>query len=204
MAIPESRRQKQLARKRKKEKERKTLRETWSAASQIVMAAKAPIHECLVSGDLFDVGIGNLVFSRALPDGRIALGMFLADVYCLGIKNAFFAIVEADTYAKRLSMLPGADGFRHVHPACLRKLVEGAAAYADNLGFKPHPDYAAARQIFGDVEAAACPEHFEYGHEGKPFYISGPNETAAQSRAIVEQLQRRLGEGKFEYVVHVG
>ncbi len=36
------------------------MRETWSAASQIVMAAKAPIHECLVPGDLFD-GRGSLI-----------------------------------------------------------------------------------------------------------------------------------------------
>jgi len=46
-----------------------------------------------------------------------------------------------------------------------------------------------------------CPTNFEYGHEGKPFYISGPHETANQVRAIVDQLQRRLGPDKFDFLV---
>jgi hypothetical protein len=39
------------------------------------------------------------------------------------------------------------------------------------------------------------------GHAGEPFYISGPHETATQVRTIVDQLQRRLGPGNFEYLV---
>jgi hypothetical protein len=203
MANREARRQKQLAHKRQKRKaktHKTALGEAWSMARQLTLAANAPIHECWVPADLFETGIGSLAFSRSLADGRIALGMFLLDVFCLGVKNAFFAIVEPDEYVRRLSAMPGAEGFERMHPACFRKLVEGAVAYARDLGFKPHADYAAARRIFGEVEATACPEQFAYGHAGKPFYVSGPNETPAQARAIVEQLQRRLGPGKFEYV----
>jgi hypothetical protein len=74
-------------------------------------------------------------------------------------------------------------------------------ACARELGFNPSPDYVVVHEIFGDVEAAACPTHFEYGHAGKPFYISCPHETATQVQTIVDQLQRRLGSGNFEYVV---
>jgi hypothetical protein len=90
-----------------------------------------------------------------------------------------------------------------MQPACFRKLVEGGVAYAHELGFDPHADYAVASQIFGDVESTDCPTRFEYGHEGKPFYISGPHETATQVRNIVEQLERRLGPGNFDYLVLV-
>jgi hypothetical protein len=65
-------------------------------------------------------------------------------------------------------------------------------------------DYDVARQIFGDVQATDCPTHFEYGHDGKPFYISGPHETAAQVRNIMEHLERRLGPGNFDYLVLAG
>jgi hypothetical protein len=88
-----------------------------------------------------------------------------------------------------------------MHPACFRKLVEGGVAYAREQGFNPHADYVVAGQIFGDVDPAACPTHFEYGHEGKPFYISGPQETATQVRATLDQLQRRWGPGNFDYLV---
>jgi hypothetical protein len=76
--------------------------------------------------------------------------------------------------------------------ACFRKLVEGGVAYAHELGFSPHGDYAVASQIFGDVESTACPARFEYGHEGKPFYVSGPHENFRQLQAIMEQLERQF------------
>jgi len=173
-------------------------------APQIATAANSPIHEALVPAKLFELGMGNLVFSRSLPDGRIALAGFLLDVFCLGVKNAFVAIVARDEYAKRLSSWSTVESLQPMDPACFRKLVEGGVAYARDLGFKSHPDYAVASQIFGDVQGTTCPTRFEYGHDGKPFYISGPHETATQVRNIVEQLERRLGPGGFHYLVLAG
>jgi hypothetical protein len=170
----------------------------------MTLAAHAPIHESLVPASLFEQGIGNLLFSRSLPDGRVALGAFLLDVFCLGVKNAFFAILTRDEYATRLRHWPAAENLQPMPAACFRKLVEGGVAYAQELGFSPHADYAEARLIFGDVESAACPTRFVYGHEGKPFYISGPHETPDQARAIVEQLERRMGPGNFDFMVSVG
>lgn len=204
MTKPATRYQRYLARKRQKQERRTTptnLGEAGAMALQTALAANAPIHESLVPANLFEQGIGNLVFSRSLPDGRMALAVFLLDVFCLGVKNAFFAIVARDEYAKRLSSWSAAENLQPMHPACFRKLVEGGVAYARELGFSPHVDYVVARRIFGDVEATACPTHFEYGHAGKPLYISGPHETATQVQTIVEQLQRHLGTGNFEYLV---
>ena len=202
MSRHERRYQKYLDRRRQKQANTATKPgEAGATAPQIATAANSAIHEALVPAKLFELGMGNLVFSRSLPDGRIALGAFLLDVFCLGVKNAFFAIVARDEYAKRLSSWSAAESLQPMQPACFRKLVEGGVAYAHDLGFNPHVDYALARQIFGDVQATACPTHFEYGHDGKPFYISGPHETATQVRTIVEQLQRRLGPGNFDFLV---
>jgi hypothetical protein len=170
-------------------------------ASQVAAAANSPVREALVPAKLFEVGIGNLVFSRSLPDGRIGLGGFLLDVFCLGVKNAFVATVAASEYAQRRRSWLAAENHQPMQPACFRKLVEGGVAYARDLGFSPHPDYAAASQIFGDVESSACPTRFEYGQEGKPFYVSGPHENAVQAKAIVEQFQQRLGPGNFHFPV---
>jgi hypothetical protein len=205
MTKREIRHQKYLARQRKREAKNTTPTPTPGEAGgmipQMALAAKAPIYESLVPANLFEQGIGNLVFSRSLPDGRIALSVFLMDVFCLGVKNAFFAIVARSEYAKRRSNWSSAENLRPMDPACFRNLVEGGVAYAHELGFNPHRDYALARQIFGDVQGAACPTNFEYGHAGKPFYISGPHETATQVRAIVDQLQRRLGPEEFDFLV---
>jgi len=191
--------QRYLARKRQRERE-KSGAMMWQAAQ----AAKGPIHECLVPEILFEQGIGNLIFSRRLPDGSIGMAGFLLDVFCLGVKNAFFATIARGAYDDRMRHWPPSETLKPMAPACFRKLVEGGVAYARELGFNPHADYAVARQIFGSVEAAVCPTHFEYGHSGKPLYVSGPNETPSQARAIVEQLEQRLGSGNFEFLVGMG
>ena len=188
--------QQYLARKRKRERE-KAFALGWEFAEM----ANCPIHECLVPQGLFEQGIGNLAFSRRLPDGRIALGMFLLDVFCLGVKNAFSTTLSTTNYEQRIHDWRGPETLKPTPPACLRKLVEGGVAYARELGFNPHPDYAVTSQIFGDVDASACSTEFTYGQEGKPFYCSGPNETATQAQAIVEHLARRLGAEGFDYLI---
>ena len=163
--------------------------------------ATAPIHEVLVPDTLFELGIGNLIFSRKLPDGSIAVAAFLIDTFCLGVKDAFYATVSFAKYEEylRARLESGFAGKMHAQPpAYVRKLVEEAVAYARELGFDPHPDYKIARQIFGDVEAAACPVRFEFGRDGQPFYCNGPHDTPAMQRRILTQLQRKCGDNGFE------
>src|SRR6185295_11540148 len=83
-------------------------------------------------------------------------------------------------------------------PACAVKLISGAIDYARRLDFKPHPDYHYAREIFGDINPEDCQETFEYGREGKPFYVAGPYDNAIR---IVNQLSRKLGPEGFDYIV---
>ena len=174
-----------------------------ATASEVDLAATAPVHETLVPADLFEQGLGNLVFSRTLPDGRIAMAVFLLDMYCQGAKNAFIAVVGRSEYGLRLNYWSG-ERLQPIQPACFRKLVEGGVEYARELGFNPHADYALASRIFGDVRSADCPTRFVYGHNGKPLYISGPNESPDQVRTIIEQLELRLGSGNFDFIVSAG
>src|SRR5208337_4083267 len=104
MSRHERRYQKYLERHRQKQAHKTTKPgEAGATAPQIATAANAPIHEVLAPAKLFELGMGNLLFSRSLPDGRIALAAFLLDIFCLGVRNAFVAIVGRDEYAKRLS-----------------------------------------------------------------------------------------------------
>ena len=73
--------------------------------------------------------------------------------------------------------------------------------YSDKLGFKPHKDYKISRQLLMDLDPNVCPNQYIFGKDGKPFYISGPNENQNQSEKIVEKLLRNCGEGNFEYMI---
>lgn len=91
-----------------------------------------------------------------------------------------------------------------IPPARARALVEQAVQYAKSIGLPPAAGYEKAARVFSRIPASANTEHFTFGRDGKPLYISGPNETLAEARRIVEILARRSGEGNFHYIVETG
>lgn len=205
--------QKQLQKKRAKrdQKRRQTkpaagLLGAVSVARQWAMVGQAPIADCLVPTHLFEQGIGTVWMTRRLPDGRCAVAGILVDVFCLGVKNAMYKIVEAGEYPDVMASIRGnpAESLESQHPSCARKLVEGALAFAKDLGFEPHADYRIARLIFGDIDPGACPTPFVFGKNGKPFFINGPYDTPAIQRKIVKQLERRCGPGGYDHLVMQG
>ncbi|WP_313950444.1 hypothetical protein [Accumulibacter sp.] len=149
--------------------------------------------------NLFAKGIGMLALARALPNGDMALAAFVVDVYCLGVKKARFSVVSADEWAAFVQPFD----FEAIDPGCLRKLIEGAVDYARDLGFPPHAEYAAAAALFGNIDAAACAQRYTYGKDDKPLYVSGAEDTPAQSQHILETLTSRLGAKGFHFLTAV-
>jgi len=75
-----------------------------------------------------------------------------------------------------------------------REVVFGSIAYARDLGFEPHPDFAAAEAHLGPWNG---PSTITFGKQGKPFYISGPNDNP---RTIIRTLERSGGTGNFDFI----
>jgi hypothetical protein len=90
-----------------------------------------------------------------------------------------------------------------VTPQYVRKLTEGAVAYARQFGFEPHRNYKPASLIFDDVDPAECHDEFVFGKDGKPFYTRGPGENQLRANSIVEQLTRRCGPDGFHYMLSI-
>ena len=206
MALSEKRRQRKIERKNKK---RKQLKKPLSIPPRLGHRAAGfggfPVHECLVPSGLFETGVGTVIVARKAADGNIALGAFLVDVYCLGVKDAMFNIVGELEYEQSIKarFIASHQGqhYEQLHVACARKLIEGAVAFAENHGFSPHRDYRDAKNIFGDADASACPVRFTYGMNGKPFYMRGPYESASRAKRILETLHKTCGEGGYDYFV---
>ena len=208
MTLDQKRLQKKLAKKAAKRKSalaEKKKRGGFSVTKgQFLWAASvSPIHECLVPRDIFDRGIGDVIISRRMPDGSISASVFLVDTFCLGVKDCFFTNVPRSKYEERIMHLEQNENLEKVAPEYAAKLVENAVAYAKGLGFKPHEDYSMVKKIFGNIDPSLCPTEFEFGEDGKPFYVSGPNQTEADSKRIIHTLSERLGPDGFHYLVRV-
>jgi hypothetical protein len=208
MASNPRKRQKKLERRAAKRKEKKHLQVREQHAGlpdRISAAAKYPILDTRITEDVWTQGMGWVLLSRLLPNGSVAAVVFLVDRYCLGVKNVIVEIMGRFTYdSKLLRQMLGRFESEEVAPAKVRKFIEDAVAYAQKLGFSPHPDYQTAKLIFGDIDASACHETFEFGKDGKPFFISGPSDTPARSRQIYNTLLRSCGPGNFDYLLQVG
>jgi hypothetical protein len=198
-------RQKKLEKKTAKRKEKRhvQLREQSAGlGDRLAAAAKFPILDSWVTDTVESEGLGWVILSREIPNGTVAVANFLVDRYCLGVKNVHAEILGRASYdhkyARRMrSELPS----KAVAPADARKLLEEAAAYARKLGFAPHPDYLKALTLFGAVNAADSTATYEFGKDGQPFYVSGPNDTPERSRQIITILTNSCGPGNFHYMV---
>jgi hypothetical protein len=205
MAADPRKRQKKLERRnaKRQEKKHKIVRaHSGGLADRVSAAARYPVLHAWVPEALETQGIGSLLFSRELPDGSVAVAVFLVDRWCLGVKDAFFDILARSEYeSKFVRKLRGEYPSRDVSPAYLRKLIEDAVAYAGNLGFAPHPDYHKAKLLFGDVDASECTEQFEFGQNGKPFYFAGPHDSPQRSQRIIALLSSKCGPSGFDCAV---
>jgi len=206
MAISEKQKQKKLAKKNRKRKLTK-IPSNIGGLQRLSPShyASFPIHECFAPNTLFELGIGYVIVTRRTPDGLIATSAFVVDVHCLGVKNALFKVSSEFEYENTLKpqlMRSSEEAlFENIHQNCARKLIEGAVLYAKGLEFSPHRDYKDAQKIFGDIDANSCPVKYTYGKDGKPFYVRGPNESVSQAKRIVDKLNKKCGEGNFDYII---
>ncbi|MEW6208341.1 MAG: hypothetical protein AB1631_08235 [Acidobacteriota bacterium] len=159
-----------------------------------------PLRECLISEEWSKSGLAHIIFARNRPDNQVAIGVFMVDIGCLGVKSAFAnPAISLAQYDQMLRSNP--EKMARTDPACAVKLILGALDYAKRLDFKPDPDYYYAREIFGDIDPESCEEIFEYGRDGKPFYFSGPHDNVNR---IINQLRRKVGPDGFDYVAMIG
>ncbi len=158
-------------------------------------------YEAWRSKDLFEKGIGNVLICRHKGGGETEAGIFLVDAYCLGVKDGFFTKFPTTDLRSILERIFRAEDPEPLTPACARKLVEDAVAYAQSFGLAPNPDYKKAARVLGGLSSRECDTTFVFGKDGKPFYIQGPNDSPVFAQRVLVTLQNRAGEGKYNYIL---
>lgn len=159
-----------------------------------------PVDSSMAGKNIFENGLGNVIISRKFPDGSLIVGIFLVDVYCLGVKDATLMKMSRHEYEGMLQMAASADSLEDIKPCCLKKLVTESVKYAANIGIAPHKDYKEAATLLEDIDCSECAAVYEFGCNGKPFYISGPNETPARIRQVNETLRKHCGAGGYDFM----
>ena len=146
-------------------------------------------------------GLVAVLVAREHRHGKVSVCGYLADVYCLGVKNALGPEIMDDLGLRGFvgSFFSGYHGDPLEAPIELaREVVFGSVAYARELGFEPHPDFAAAEGHLGSWTGLGA---ITFGKDGKPLYISGPYD---DPRPVIRTLERTVGRGNFEFLAVAG
>jgi hypothetical protein len=205
MSVDPRKRQKQLQRrstKRKGKQELVSMAKHASIGERLAAASRYPVLDCWLTSSLWINGMGWVCLSREQPNGFVAFAVFLLDRYCLGVKDVIIDVTSRFHYDGKFHRTHRSLGTKEaIRPAKARKLVEEAVAYAHTLGLPPHADYPSAARLFGDIDPAECTETFEFGKDGKPFFIAGPHDTPERCRRILAAVERACGPEGFHYTM---
>ena len=207
MAKSEAKRQKKLLKKRQQNKVRRqrlvevTPFSLLSPKKKLHQARRYPIHECLINPSWQEQGLVTILVSRRQPDDHIAFGVFLVDVFCLGLKNTFANVDFSES--RYIREVVGSVFEREGSEPCAsdmpQQIIYGAIAYAKQFGFKPNRDFKLSQHVLDAAESIG-PSDIEFGKDGKPFFVSGPDDNVQK---ILNQLQATAGEGQYDYLCPV-
>ena len=191
-----------MAKKKSKRKKAKVIRMNTALKPEKYIklhARKLPIFQTLISDSTFEEGIGHIVISRTKNNGEIIVGMYMVDFWCLGLKDTFFNILEADEYGTMIDQVSAELQLIEADPTYIFNLVYGAIEYAEDIGFNPHKDFSITEYILPNVESIEYMD-IEFGYEGRPHYVAGPDDHIGK---ILSQLNKQLGEGNYEYTTNI-
>lgn len=203
MAKPLTKRR-QRARQRKAAKRKKKSRLlSQSPRSLFRSSGSWPLYECLLTEEWQEEGAITQILVSRRSFGKIAAGVFLVDLGCLGVKNAFGSLFDTQREYRQLrgGMMANQDMVA-ADINLVAKIIREAIAYAKELGFRPNRDYRDAKIVLGDADPDACNVPIPLGgKDGRPFFVAGPYDDMDLIKA---KLTRKLGPDGFHFLIPIG
>jgi len=141
-----------------------------------------------------------ILIVRKQDETAVLFGVFLVDLYCLGVKDAF---CNANiTLSKYRDDIRSRFAEEHDMVTCpfelAHQIIYGAIDYAAELGFRPHTDFSLAKHVLEDREAIPPNRDIEFGKDGKPLFVSGPHDNV---KRIMAQLDKKLGKDGYYFLI---
>lgn len=158
-----------------------------------------PFYEYLINPDWQELGHARVLMSRKKSGGRVVFGLFLVDLYCLGVKDV---MAEEDMPKSKYEQFMKPMMYFDEKPIrCDQNLghtvIYGGINYARHLGFEPHEDFELAKHLLIPEAEVAIDPSVKFGKDGRPFYIEGPQDDAEY---VLATLKKAVGDGNFDFL----
>ena len=189
-----------------KQKKGKAAAPPTKAVGGMGIARSWPVHEVLVARGWEMPGtLTSVLIARRSPNsGKIATGLFLVDLACLGVKSAQVKLFK-DVAEYNSGLRSHAVQVQPMAPASFNlaaKILLSGLEYAANLGFKPDPVFAQGVLLLEGANPGDEPTPVPTGGaDGKPLFINGPYDNVER---VVAQLRHAVGDGNFNVILGDG
>jgi hypothetical protein len=167
-------------------------------------ARKIPLYKVLSDYHNTEDGLKQFIVIRKKLSGRYLVGMYLIDIFCLGLKSTNFreslSEEELEFFINQIFSTSGRT-YTEMDPNLAFNVIYGAIEYAEDLGLPIlDKDFAITEYILPDVETIDFVD-VQFGKDGKPFFISGPFDNVPKTLAI---LDKSVGRGNYDYLIATG
>ena len=165
-------------------------------------ARSLPLYECLLNSKWKEDGMAEVVVSRIHVNGNITFGVYMVDLFCMGVKDTFFNFnVPLEEYKEMVEQMTGPFSINKVEYALVHNIIFASLEYAGDLGFKAPKEYNQTTKYIleEDTEAVELIE-IECGKNGKPLFVATDFYTPPQISGIINQLNAVVGEHNFEVI----
>ncbi|MDE5875491.1 MAG: hypothetical protein K2H15_07565, partial [Muribaculaceae bacterium] len=128
-------------------------------------ANKLPIYKCLISKDYEKGGEAMTVIARERGNGKLCVGCFLVDTWCLGVKDAFGNVnMEKEEFSERFSQTPSLEetNYDFVH-----NLIYGAIEFAEEADIDPDRSFNTWGNILAEDTDDIPLMEMDFGKDGK-------------------------------------
>lgn len=169
-------------------------------------AREYPILGCWVMKGWENSGITPVVVAREQSANKVTYGVYLIDLYCLGLKDVVtHTDVSRAAFQRKLSHLLQGEP-EQCSVAFAHEMIYGSIEYAKKFDLHPHPDFTQgfAEQILDPPDAHPRKNKIQFGKDGKPFFVSGPYDDERKINRILSALERTAGAGNYDYLVGMG
>jgi hypothetical protein len=166
-------------------------------------ARNLPVYKCWINDNWKDNKIANIIIARQHTNGNVTFCFYLVDLYCLGVKDTFYAFnVPIEELEHKMSQYSGVKMEESPY-TLVHNIIFSAIEFAEEYGFKPHKNFILTTNYFLEEDTDDIPlMYIECGDEdGKPIYWNTGNDSPAVEKRILAQLEKTAGEGNYNYTL---
>jgi hypothetical protein len=167
-------------------------------------ARNLPIYKCWINKGWSRVQSATIFVSRKHASGNVTFGIYMLDLLCKGVKETLFKynISEEELMDLIESGAQNHFKFKEISYNLAHNIIYASIEYADEYGFSPDADFTRVTQYLLEEDDEKIPLiDIHCGDEnGQPIYINLNEDTPAQEKQIIAQLEKTAGPGNYSFI----